>query len=998
MQYLAGLNSLFEDTRMGERLHTCPSGEALLEQVSRLEGRDRPKQVQRPSFNHLLQGITFRHLKTLGKFWNENSESLDLEIMKGRIQSLLGGFAASKAPYVFIIKGHKRRLSVYIGTTSPLEKELVVLLRAHFPGIHTLSVPSCEVTNTFQAIPNCHLLAGVPGGKSKEKEANKAEGQMDWLVRGLLYTGQWALLVLALPLPIEQGSMLVDRWAEMVEQAKIEFQQPETTAKFSRLGELYVDLLELQVKRSLVGRTQGNWLTGTYLLSEIHAASGLAIATFAGEDSRPEPLHAISCSRTDSSNNHLAPQTTWLNSRDLANIVQFPMQEYPGYSINPIAYFDVNAPKVGANAQKVKLGWIQDLSIPTGHAFELDYNRLVTHTLIAGTTGSGKTNTAFYLLDELYKKGIPFLIIEPAKGEYRDLKSSFPELKVLTIGSNEAPFKVNPFYVPEGVLIQTHLDYLQSLFAASFVLYAPMPYILESALHGVYIDKGWDLVNDKCNRDSNRSPRAFPTLTDLYHKINEVVDRLGYGERIDRDVRAALHARVNSLRVGSKGFMLDTRATLDVGKLLDKPMVVEMKAIGNDDQKAFFIGLLLMLIYEHYQSKGTQIGEAILKHVTVIEEAHRLLKNVSQEHSPDFANPQMKSVQTFCNIIAEIRAYGEGFVIVEQSPVKLAPDALKNTNSKLIHRVISGDDREAIQGAISLNEQQREVLVSLKKGHAIIFTSGMNQPVLLRIPETKSRLITEKQNETLEPGKHEGKAKGIWRTLMLTEREQLQIRLSFSRWFLSSVFGSMKHNRQTRKTLIGVVRSLAPIAIKTPAMEQNMLEYLIPHLADWLATGMGKLYSWSFSDEKKFQELIQDLWKTNEKKDMLKRIFTNRTAIAFPPFDACKLCREPCRFRFFATLGLENGDSSNGTTQLLKRYTQEPTEEIIQQISLHMRLLHKELIEPSVSGESFGVGLCTLIMAAHRLGWSGILVTELLESVWQQIIDHEGSHQEIGRG
>lgn len=975
---------MFADNPLDSILRPRSADAALSERLSLLERRDRAAWAERPAFPEILTGAGLRHIEALGRFWPEPPDPSGLEMMGSRIQALLNGFAASQSPCVFLVKGHERQLSIYLGADAGADELVEILLGAHFPGVRTATVSTGEALLHVQRLPYCHLLAGVPSSPHNDDEKPAVVGQMDRLVRGLLYGGSWALVVLAYPLSVTEGGTLVDRWSEMVEQARMEFQQPGTTGEFSRLGELYVDLLEVQLERALLGRTQGNWLAQTYLLSESPAAAALAIAALAGEESRPEPLRALPCEGEMESSDHLVMQATWLNSCDLTNIIQFPLREYPGYSVETIARFDVNAPDPARGEPTIQLGWIQDLGIPTGHAFGLEIDRLIAHVLVAGTTDSGKTNTTFHILDELHKQEIPFLVIEPTKGEYRFLKSAFPELRVVTLGSNEAPLRVNPFYVPRGVPVQTHLDYLLSLFAASFVLYAPMPYVLESALHEVYADKGWDLANDRCARDPHRPERAFPTLTDLYHKTDEVVDRLGYDTRINRDVKAALHARLNSLRVGNKGAMLDTRVALDVKELLDGPVVIEMNAIGDDEQKAFFIGLILMMLYEHCWTEGIQLGEVKLRHVTIIEEAHRLLQNVSQEQSPDFANPRGKAVQTFSNIIAEIRAYGEGFIIVEQSPVKLAPDVLKNTNLKLIHRIISGDDREAMAGAIPLNERQQEVLVGLPRGYAVAFTSGMDGPVLLRVPEAKTRLIEPEVGLRLR-AQPDDREHGIWGSLPLAEEDERRVRIGFARWLLSSVFGDEEQDRRARATLLALMRSVAPVALRTPTMEEEILQGAIPRLADWLVTCVGKFYNWPFADEEHAQRAIERLWKERSVPTDLQRLLTDGTTVAIRPFDACRVCPAPCRFRFFAALIVDDPDRQPETRQVLESYAGRPTADSIRQLALHGRLLSKWLVEPGVATVSAGAGLCTLILAAHRLGWPGSVVAGMAGAVWPQL-------------
>ena len=421
-----------------------------------------------------------------------------------------------------------------------------------------------------------------------------------------------------------------------------------------------------------------------------------------------------------------------------------------------------------------------------------------------------------------------------------------------------------------------------------------------------------------------------------------------------------------------------------MAELLDGPAVLEMNAIGDDEQKAFFIGLILLMLYEHYLALGVQTGRVALKHVTVIEEAHRLLQNVSQEQSPDFANPRGKAVQTFSNIIAEIRAYGEGFIIVEQSPVKLTPDVLKNTNLKLIHRVISGDDRDALTGAMPLDERQQHVLVGLPKGQVVAFTSGMDRPVLLRVPETKTRLIPP--GATLKFGAPRADTeRETWGSVSLTESEERRVRVGFVHWLLSSTFGDEEKGQQSRATLASLIRSQAPVALRTPAVEREILQSEVPRLADWLVTRLGQFYNWPFTDEEWAIEAIERLWWKRTAPADLQQVLVDGTTVEVNPFDACQVCPAPCRFRLFASLIVDDPDRWSETCSVLQTYNEHPIAANMDHLTLHARFLSKWLVEPGVDSVSTGMGLCALILAAHRLRWSGNEAAEMAQDVWRHL-------------
>jgi hypothetical protein len=401
------------------------------------------------------------------------------------------------------------------------------------------------------------------------------------------------------------------------------------------------------------------------------------------------------------------------------------------------ARFDVAAADVPAAG--IHLGRILDRGRPIPHEYPLTTKGLNKHTLVVGITGSGKTNTVFQLLVRLWQQGIPFLVIEPTKTEYRGLLQDpavGAELRIFTLGNERvSPFRMNPFDLPGGVSLSSHIDLLKSAFNAAFSMWTVLPQILEQSLHEVYREYGWDIVrtaNERLRDGPGQASEALPTLTDLQQTVSRVVDRLGYEPNTTSELKAALLTRIQSLRIGGKGRMLDTRETYPMAALLEKPTVLELQEIGDDDEKAFVIGILLARLYEHLRGCEIRPGSP-LRHVVVVEEAHRLLANVPREVRVEVANNRGKAVETFVNMLAEVRAYGEGFIVAEQIPDKLAPDLIKNTNVKVVHRTIAGDDRRLLAQAMNMEEQQAEMLATLLPGEAVVFAEGDDRPIMVQV-------------------------------------------------------------------------------------------------------------------------------------------------------------------------------------------------------------------------------------------------------------------------
>jgi Helicase HerA, central domain len=426
-----------------------------------------------------------------------------------------------------------------------------------------------------------------------------------------------------------------------------------------------------------------------------------------------------------------------LTTSELAVFVRVPHEEYPGYQVADYVRYGVEVPTLTPTSHQIAIGSVLDRGQPAGNQLRIARNDFTKHGLIVGLTGSGKTNTCMSLLRQLWDRGrgVPFLVVESAKSEYRNLRThtDFKNLRVFTVADETiSPLRFNPFEVPRNTLVQTHIDYIKSLFSAAFVLYPPMPYVLEQSLQEIYEDRGWDLAQNRNLRGN--SPRAFPTLSDLVQKIPAVIERMGYDERITMDVKAGLLARVNQLRSGGgKALMFDGRQAFDDNLLFSSPCVLELKRLVSDDEKAFLIGLILIRLYEMCEDDPRR-QNGTLHHITLIEEAHRLLRDTSTEQSTEVANPRGRAIEVFANILSEIRAYGEGILIAEQVPTKLTPDAVKNTSLKIVHRLLAEDDRQLLGKSINLDESQTRGLSLLATGDAVVFSEGLHKPALIHVP------------------------------------------------------------------------------------------------------------------------------------------------------------------------------------------------------------------------------------------------------------------------
>ena len=285
-----------------------------------------------------------------------------------------------------------------------------------------------------------------------------------------------------------------------------------------------------------------------------------------------------------------------LSSEEFSELCRFPVNDIQGLAIKDCVNFDVSTSQNGDFA----LGRILKFGTPLKQKFSLKLGELNRHCLVVGITGSGKTNTIKAIISDLTKMvGLPFMIIEPAKKEYWELyKHGINDLQVYTLGGhakNESSYRLNPFEPVPGSSLQTHIDSLFAAFKASFIMYTPMPYVLERAIYAVYEDFGWN-IKDGSNIFGLSE---YPTLEDLYGKIETIVSEMGYDQKMRNDLIGSLQARINSLRIGAKGEILNVRESFSIEKILDSKTVIELEDIGDEEAKSFIISLLLVQIMEY---------------------------------------------------------------------------------------------------------------------------------------------------------------------------------------------------------------------------------------------------------------------------------------------------------------------------------------------------------------------------------------------------------------
>ena len=361
----------------------------------------------------------------------------------------------------------------------------------------------------------------------------------------------------------------------------------------------------------------------------------------------------------------------------------------------------------------------------------LDLESFSSHCFITGSTGSGKSNTTYKIIEELTaeKNNIKFLVIEPAKGEYKIAFGGMPGINVFTTNPKYySMLAINPFEFHNEIHVLEHLDRLIEIFSACWPLYAAMPALLKAAFEQAYIEHGWDL-NHSVHID--RKNGKFPSFKDIVEILPALLEKSEFSAQTKGDYVGSLVTRVESLTNGLLGQIFSENAIEDK-VLFDENTIVDLSRIGSTETKALIMGVLVLKLSEYRQSNAVNTNSP-LKHITIIEEAHNLLKRTSTEQGQESANVQGKSVEMISNSIAEMRTYGEGFIIVDQSPTAVDISAIKNTNTKIIMRLPDAKDCETAGRSIGLNDDQILELSRLDKGVAAIYQNNWLEAVLAKI-------------------------------------------------------------------------------------------------------------------------------------------------------------------------------------------------------------------------------------------------------------------------
>lgn len=441
------------------------------------------------------------------------------------------------------------------------------------------------------------------------------------------------------------------------------------------------------------------------------------------------PLFGLNCYEDDRRLMYpsLVTPAANLSGKELAKALNFPRKSISGLPVLVSAAFGREVQRYEAAGpgcgRDIHIGQIYHMRRKEERQVCLDVDSLASHTFITGSTGAGKSNAVYQLISKLQEQGVNFLVVEPAKGEYKKVFGK----RCHVYGTNEDKaelFCVNPFSFPAGVHVLEHIDRLIEIFNACWPMYAAMPAVLKDAVEKSYEKVGWNLRTSRCE------PTAFPTFFDLMEVLPQVMKSSLYSEDTKSDYSGALITRVQSLTNGINGQILCSSREQSNEALFKENVIIDLSRVGSSETKSLMMGFIVMKLQEYRMSLDA-MNEQLL-HVTVLEEAHNLLRKTSVVQSQEGANLQGKAVEMLTNSIAEMRTYGEGFIIADQAPGLLDEAVIRNTNTKIVLRLPDESDRRLVGASLALNDEQITELARLPKGVAAVYQNDWVEAVLCK--------------------------------------------------------------------------------------------------------------------------------------------------------------------------------------------------------------------------------------------------------------------------
>lgn len=545
------------------------------------------------------------------------------------------------------------------------------------------------------------------------------------------------------------------------------------------VGNYCETIIDKNIARLEQGRNLGFWQAGVYVLAEdeptTNSVLGALRSVYSGRESFVEPIRVFSTGDNPAVSDFVgrlqflplpgsaelkqaAAQeaglaggwhvlgrmyesfTTALTTEELSISSSLPRREVPGLRMvkNAISFANNAYPA----QSPLELGRLVDMGAVQDTRYTIDTNALVRHILVCGSTGSGKSTTCKRIIRGARDKNVPVLIIEPAKDDYvrwaikenRHLPED-QQYRIFMPGASQIE-GVQPeelwlnLFQPAAwgdspVNLVQHAEQITTLLDACLPSEDVIPVIIEEAVHAC-LEKAAGESGIDLTCSENPAMTIYPLLIDLMVAGNRVVSAKTYENRTKENFREILNTRFRYLARGTRGKILDQAVSTNFEELFSRPAVVNLSLLAGSKDKGLVVSLLLLALQEYRMSRyrydreyRAQADQNKLLHLTVVEEAHNVLKRPSPTASAG-GDPQQAAADLFGNMLSEIRSYGQGMMIVDQVPTRLIEDALKNTNYKIAHRLTTRDDVETMAAAMSLRPEQAAVISSLEIGNAIV--------------------------------------------------------------------------------------------------------------------------------------------------------------------------------------------------------------------------------------------------------------------------------------
>lgn len=465
-----------------------------------------------------------------------------------------------------------------------------------------------------------------------------------------------------------------------------------------------------------------------FALTTWNSTKKSAVLDWLGTLSHPPLQHALSKQLPIG---YLTPATL-ISGKELAIQLSLPRRSTSTVAVMETQSFGRKVQRLDGDStappgRSIELGRIRHLWENLPQTIDLSLDQLSGHVFVSGSTGAGKSNTVYAMLDQISASDIPFLVIEPAKGEYKHVFGHRQDVQVFgTHPDYGTLLKINPFQFPAAIHVLEHVDRLVEIFNVCWPMYAAMPAVLKEAILQAYEGCGWDL-DSSVNRYGGG---MFPCFGDLLVTLEQVIEASAYSPELKGNYIGSLSTRVRSLTNGLNGqIFAANEIASDI--LFDSRVIVDLSRVGSAETKSLIMGVLVMRLSEYRMAQGGM--NLPLRHVTVLEEAHHLLKRSPNDGGAEGSSLAGKSVEMLANAIAEMRTFGESFFIVDQSPHAVDIAAIRNTNTKIIMRLPEETDRRLIGKSVALRDEQLDEIARLPRGVAIVYQNDWLEPVLCQV-------------------------------------------------------------------------------------------------------------------------------------------------------------------------------------------------------------------------------------------------------------------------